>query len=132
MTTKLPQQCSNTKAKKAGSNSLLQRNPSPILAATIILVLVFVLGSGAFYAYNGGWKTDSQKDFQFQHEMMPLMQASKGIMGPLERENQRRKANGQPPLEVPKDHQATAQDNRQAIADLQQKLNSAKGNSPTN
>ncbi len=119
---------------KNGSNngSKLQGNATPAIMIVAIAFLVIVLGAGAFYAYNGGWKTDGQKDEIYKHEILPLLAAKRGDTEALDAENKLRKEHGQLLLEVPHDRNQIADDNKQKLQDLQQKLNAMKGNSPSN
>ena len=92
-----------------------------------VVFLVMALGGGAFYTFNGGWKTAAQQDEEYKHTLLPIMAAKHGDNGPLEAENRLRKEHGQPPLEMPKDKQQTMTDNRQKLADLQKQLESRQG-----
>src|SRR5579884_2059249 len=78
-----------------------QAEVPPFVIGIVIAVLVLVLGAGAFYAWNGGWKTQAQLQEEGKHNSMPLWAAKHGDMAPLEAENRLRKEHGEPPLEVP-------------------------------
>ena len=79
------------------------REVPPAVIISAIVVLVLALGAGGWYAFNGGWQTDAQKDEKFKHEMMPIMAAKHGDMEPLEEENKLRQRNGQALLAMPDD-----------------------------
>jgi hypothetical protein len=64
----------------------------------VIVLLVIALGAAGWYAFNGGWKTEAQKDEVYYHQMLPLLAAGHGDMEPLEAENKLRKQKGQPLL----------------------------------
>lgn len=120
------------KPKKDSGTPLGQQVGTPILVVISVVAILGLVAAG-FYAYNGGWKTDAQKDEQFKHEIMPIMQAKRGMTEALDRENQIRKQNGQPLLELPKNRHETADAQRQKLMELQQKLSgrlnsSASGN----
>jgi multidrug resistance efflux pump len=97
-----------------------------IVAALVVLVVG--LGAAAFYVINGGWQTAAQKDYQFQHEVGPIVAAQHGRTSALEHENQLRRERGQPLLEMPKDRHTSAQEQRQKLEELQQKLSGQRGN----
>ena len=84
-------------------------------------------GPGGYYAYNGGWKTASQQEEAYKHEMLPIIAAKHGDKEPLEAENRLRQEHGQPPLEMPKDKQQILSDNRSKLADLQKQLEARQG-----
>jgi hypothetical protein len=104
-----------------------KREAPPVLLIAAVVVLVMALGAGVFYTFNGGWKTAGQQDEEYKHNLLPIMAAKHGDTGPLEAENRLRKEHGQPPLEMPKDRQQTATDNRQKLADLQKQLEARQG-----
>ncbi len=116
---------------KSGSVKL-KVEVTPAIMIVAIAFLVIILGAGAFYAYNGGWKTDGQKDDIYKHEILPLLAAKRGDNTALDNENKLRKEHGQPLLELPNDRGQTAANNKQRLEELQLKLNAAKGNSTTN
>jgi flagellar basal body-associated protein FliL len=105
----------------------LQREAPPVLIIVAVVLLVVALGAGAFYVYNGGWKTAAQQDEEYKHHYLPLMAAKHGDMGPLEAENKLRKEQGQPLLELPKEHRQSAADVRQKLQALQQQLQGRVG-----
>ena len=108
-------------AKSKTGNSL-QREAPPALMIIAIVVLVLILGIGGFYAYNGGWKTASQQDEAYKHEMLPVMAAKHGDTEALEAENKLRKQNGQAPLVVEKEKRSMTESDHQKLQDLQRKL----------
>ena len=114
---------------KATQENKLQRETPPVLMILGVIVLVFDLGAGVFYIYNGGWKTAAQQDEAYKHEMLPILAAKHGEMAPLEAENKLRKEQGQSPLELPKDRQKMATDNHQKLEELQKQLGARQGNS---
>ena len=118
-------------ANKSGG-SKLKGEATPAIMIVAIALLVIVLSAGAFYAYNGGWKTDGQKNDIYKHEILPLLAAKRGDTEALDQENKYRKEHGQPLLEIPKDRAQSAANNKQKLEELQLKLNAIKGNSPTN
>lgn len=87
-----------------------------------IVVIVLVLAIGGYYAYNGGWKTDAQKDDDYKHTLLPIMEAKRGNMGPLEAENQLRKSKGQPPLEIPKDTKENKGNDPEKLSKLREQM----------
>jgi hypothetical protein len=93
-----------------------------------LVALIAGLGAAAFYVINGGWQTAAQKDYQFQHDIGPIVAAQHGRTSALERENQLRRERGQPLLEMPKDRHTSMQEQRQKFEELQQKLNGQRGN----
>lgn len=113
---------------KSKQGSKLQQEAPPILMIIGVVVLVIALGLGGFYAFNGGWKTASQQDEQYKHEMLPILAAKHGNMDPLNAENKLRAQHGQAPLEMPKDKQQMATDNRQKLQELQKQLSNHQGN----
>jgi len=93
------------KIKQAGSKEA----PLPLIIIGVV-ILVLVLGAGGFYAYNGGWKTSGQQDYDYQHTQLPLIAAKHGDMEAFDAENKLRKEKGQPLLELPKDPKAGVTD----------------------
>ena len=112
---------SNTKVKELG-----QREAPPIMIIIGVVLLALLLGAGGYYAYNGGWKTSGQQDFEYTHTILPVLAARKGDMAPLEAENKLRKEHGQPALEVPKDVKGSTTKDPEALRKLQEQLQ-AKG-----
>ena len=113
---------------KKGSAQRLRGDAPPVLVIIAVVLLVIGLGVGAFYAYNGGWKTAGQKADEYTHYYGPIIAAKHGDMGPLEAENKLRKEHGEPPLEVPKDKQQSSADAQQKLAELQKILAAKQGN----
>jgi len=105
----------------------LQREAPPVLIVVAVVLLVLALGAGAFYAYNGGWKTAAQQDEDYKHNLLPLMAAKHGDMEPLEAENKLRKERGQPLLQMPKDKQQRMMNAREKLANLQKQLLERQG-----
>jgi hypothetical protein len=105
----------------------MRRNAPPILMIIAVVLLVIGLGAGAFYVYNGGWKTAAQQNEEYKHNYLPAMAAKHGNMAAFEAENKLRKERGEPPLEMPKDKGQTAGDNQQKLADLQRQLAAKQG-----
>jgi hypothetical protein len=98
------------------------REIPPALIVTAIVMLVLVLGTGGWYAFNGGWLSDGQKDEKFKHEMMPIMAAKHGDTELLDAENKLRKKNGQAPLAMPDDKKSKSPNDPAALAELQRKM----------
>ena len=117
-----------TKNNKKGNALGLQAEAPVVLMIAAVVLLVIGLGTGAFYAYNGGWKTAGQKADEYTHYYGPIMAAKHGDMGPFEAENKLRKEHGQPLLEMPKDKGQVAADTRQKVADLRKILAEKQGN----
>jgi uncharacterized protein HemX len=113
--------------KKRTPDRGLQREAPPVLLIIGLVVLVLVLGVGAFYAYNGGWKTASQQDESYKHEMLPIMAAKHGDMEPLQAENKLRQQQGQSPLELPKERRQMTADDHQKLLNLQKQLQARQG-----
>jgi hypothetical protein len=103
-----------------------RREASPVVMIIGVVILILALGAGGFYAFNGGWKTSSQQDYQYQHELMPIMAAKHGNTEALDAENQVRKQRGDVPLKMPKDNKSSAVDNAGSLQKLQDQLR-AKG-----
>jgi hypothetical protein len=99
-----------------------KREIPPAVIITAIVILVPVMGAGGWYAYNGGWQTDAQKDYTARHEMAPLMAAKHGDMEPLQAENALRARQGQPPLILPKEKKSISPNNPAKLADLQRQM----------
>ena len=102
-----------------------QREAPPILIIVGVVVLVLALGAGGFFAFNGGWKTKSQQEYQYEHDLLPVMAAKHGDKSAFEAENKLRKEHGDPPLEMPKDTKSGTND-KDAFKKLQDQLR-AKG-----
>ena len=115
----------SVKGKTSGES---KREVPPFVVIAGIVVLVLAVGAGGYYAFNGGWKTASQQDDVYKHEIMPIMAAKHGDKEAFEAENKLRKEHGQAPLEMPKDRQQTLDKNRQKLADLQKLLGAKQGN----
>jgi hypothetical protein len=116
----------------AKSKSDRERPEIPQAAiVAVIVVLVLALGAGGWFAFNGGWQTDAQKDAQAKHEFIPILAAKHGDMEPLEAENRLRKQQGQAPLPVPKERRATSGNNPEKVADLQRRLGAHQGSQPS-
>jgi len=98
-----------------------------IIAAGIVLLLA--IGAGAFYAFNGGWKTAGQQAEDYKHEFQPIMAAKHGDTTALDAENKARTARGQAPLEMPKDRKELQGDYRQKLQALREKLGGPRGQS---
>ena len=115
-------------ATKGGKRAAPAREvPQPLIIAAVVL-LVICLGAGAFYAYNGGWKTAAQQQEAYNHEMLPIMAAKHGDTEALDAENKLRQSRGQAPLEVPrKKERMQTEDRMQKLAELQKKLGAGQG-----
>lgn len=74
---------------------------SPVLLIAVGVILVLVLGAGAYYVINGGWKTSGQQEYEYKHTTLPIMAAKHGDMEAFNEENKYRKEHGQPPLVMP-------------------------------
>jgi hypothetical protein len=98
------------------------REVPPALIVAVIVLLVLGVGTGGYYAFNGGWKTDAQKDDMARHEVVPILAAKHGDMEPLEAENKLRQQQGQPLLAVPKDKKQTSPNDPSKLADLQRRM----------
>jgi hypothetical protein len=107
---------------KGSSKQAEPREIPPALIVVAIVLIVLAVGTGGYYAYNGGWQSDSQKDAQAKHEFIPIMAAKHGDMEPLQAENRLRQALGQAPLVVPKDKKMTSPNDPAALADLQRRM----------
>ena len=107
-----------------------QREATPVLTIAAVGLLLLLLGAGGFYLYNGGWKTASQQDEEYKHNLLPIMAAKHGDRGPLEAENRLRKERGEAPLELPKDRPQQSGDNHQKLMDLQKQLMAHQGKQP--
>ena len=106
--------------------SLKEREAPPAFMIAGLVVVVLAIGAGAFYAFNGGWKTSGQQDYEYQHNVMPLMAAKHGDKSALDAENKYRKEHGQPPLVMPNDMKAGVTNDPSAFKKLQDELK-AKG-----
>ena len=96
--------------KRSSGDGLLKQNASPVVTIVLIILLMIGLGAGAFYAYNGGWKTRAQKEEEFKHVWGPIMAAKRGMPEALDKENAYRKEHGQELLKMPENrHQSTEQ-----------------------
>lgn len=113
-------------AGKERAGSGLQREAPPVLMTIAAVLLAIVIGAAGFYVYNGGWKTAAQQDQEYKHNLLPIMAAKHGDMGPLEAENRLRKAHGEAPLELPKDKPQIG-GSRQRLLDLQKQLAAHQG-----
>ena len=100
----------------------LGREVPRVLIVVVIVLLVLGLGAGGYFAFNGGWKTDSQKDDMAKHEVVPILAAKHGDMEPLEAENRLRQRQGQSTLAVPKDKKQTSPNDPAKLADLQRRM----------
>ncbi len=105
----------------------MQRTAPRWLIVVVAVLTAGGLGAYAFYLINGGWATQSQMKEKFQHEEFPISAAKRGMMGPLEAENSRRKAQGEPLLQVPQDRHQTAAQARQQIEKLQREIQAKQG-----
>ncbi len=114
-------------SRTSGAKQALKREAPPTMIIAAVVVLVIALGAAAFYVYNGGWETQGKKEWRFQHEIGPILNAKRGMMGTLERENALRKLNGEPLLQVPKDRHENMAEQRQKLLDLQNKLGIGQG-----
>jgi len=83
--------------QKKGGDGLRREAPPGVIAAAIVLVLC-ALGVGIYYVVNNGWQTESQKQYTFQHDFLPLENLHHGDRKMFDDENALRKKNGQPPL----------------------------------
>jgi hypothetical protein len=106
------------------------KDAPPILTIIAVVILVLIVGAGGFFVYNGGWKTAGQQDEDYKHNLLPIMAAKHGDMGPFEEENKLRKSKGQPPLEMPKDKQQNASDANNSLSELQKKLGGGQSSAP--
>lgn len=106
----------------------LHASVPPVVLAIVALVMVGIIGAGVFYLVNGGWQTESQKKWQFEHETAPLIAARRGRPELLEQENARRKAAGEPVLQVRERHEAAA-NMRGKLQELQSRMSG--GQAPT-
>ncbi len=84
-------------------------------------VVVGALGAGGFYLVNGGWQTEGQKKYQFEHETAPLIAAERGRTNLLEQENASRKAAGKPLLR-PEERHERATNIKQGLQEMQSKM----------
>lgn len=110
------------KRAKGAKNVAPQREAPPVLIIAAIVVLIAALGAGAFYVYNGGWKTAAQQEAQYKHEMLPIMAAKHGDTEALQAENRLRQQQGQAPLEMPKERKQLPGNYHEKLADLQRRL----------
>jgi hypothetical protein len=102
------------------------REATPVVMIVGVAILVLALGAGGFYAFNGGWKTQSQQEQAYQHEVMPILAAKHGDKEALDAENKLRKEHGEAPLEMPKDNKGGVPKDPNALQKLQDQLR-AKG-----
>ncbi len=86
------------------------------------VLLFLVLGAAGFYAFNGGWKTAGQQDQDYKHNLLPIMAAKHGDDTALQKENDERKAKGQPLLEKKKVLSETIDKSKQSLPELQRQL----------
>jgi hypothetical protein len=103
-----------------------QREAPPVLIIVGVVVIVLALGIGGFVAFNGGFKTKGQQEYQYQHEFLPIMAAKHGDKDALDAENNLRKEHGEAPLEMPKDNKDGVGHDSDAFKKLQDQLR-AKG-----
>ena len=114
-----------------GTRDRAERREVPLaLIVAAIVLLILGVGAGGYYAFNGGWKTDAQKDDMAKHELLPIMAAKHGDMEPLQAENQLRQRQGQAPLAIPKDKKQTSPNNPAKLADLQRRMGASQDNRP--
>jgi hypothetical protein len=100
-----------------------RQEASPVVMVIGIVILVLVLGAGGFYAFNGGWKTSGQQEYEYQHDTLPIYAAQHGNKEAFDAENKLRKEHGQPPLEMPKDKKSgTSVNDPEALKKLQDQL----------
>ena len=120
---------SNSKTGKkssTGNAGGMRANVSPATLGVAIVLVVLALGAGAFYLINGGWQTDGQKKWQFDHETAPILAAKRGRTDLLEKENSRRKAAGEPLLQAEERHE-TANNVKQQLEGLQSRMKGGQG-----
>jgi len=99
-----------------------RREIPPALIVVVIVLIVLGAGTGGYYAFNGGWQTDSQKDDMAKHEIVPIMAAKHGDTGPLEAENRLRQRSGQAALAMPQDKKMTSPNDPAKLAELQRRM----------
>jgi hypothetical protein len=87
----------STNAGKKDSKGLKGEAP-PALIAVAILIVLCVIGAGAFYIINNGWQTQGQKDDNFYHSYLPLENLHHGDPSMFNQENELRKKQGRPLL----------------------------------
>ncbi len=111
-----------TKVTDKGGSERLRSDIPPVFIGIAVVLLLLVVGAGAFYVYNGGWKTASQQQEDYKHNLLPIMAAKHGDMRPLEAENKLRKERGEPPLELPKERKSSAAENADKLSALRKQL----------
>jgi len=99
-----------------------QREAPLTLMVVGVIVLVLALGAGGFVAFNGGLKTKSQQEYEYQHEIMPIMSAKHGDTTAFDAENKLRKEHGEAPLQMPKETKGAAAKDPEAFKKLQEQL----------
>lgn len=109
-------------ASKDKLQELGKREAPPVVMIIGVVVLVLALGTGAFWAYNGGFKTQGQQDYDYQHNLLPIMAAKHGDTDALKAENELRKSHGDAPLEMPKDKKTTSMGDPDKLKKLQEQL----------
>ena len=114
-------------AAKSKRDTVLKREASPVLIIVGIVIVVLLLSAGGYYAFNGGWKTASQQDEAYKHELLPIMAAKHGDNEALDAENKLRKEHGQAALEMPKGKREMTGDDRQKLENLQKQLLERQG-----
>jgi len=82
----------------------MQRDVSRGVIYAVVAVIVLAVGAGLFYVINGGFKTQSQKVYEWEHYGYPMKLARKGDLSALNSENERRKKAGEPLLVAPPVH----------------------------
>jgi len=98
-----------------------RREVPKIAVIGAFIVLAFVIGGGVFYILNDGWKTSSQKEWDWLHVTLPLKLAASGDKSMLKDENARRKAHGEALLVEPPDTRRRTDADYQASRDVLQK-----------
>ncbi|MDE2126882.1 MAG: hypothetical protein KGJ62_09860 [Armatimonadetes bacterium] len=114
------------KPKSQTPNGLRREAPRGVVIAAAVL-LAGCLFAGGWYAWNGGWKTKAQKEWEYRHVYGPIHQAQKGMMDAFNAENARRKADGEPLLKMPPDRHQSFQDAKAKLAEMRQKYGSKAG-----
>lgn len=80
------------------SGTGLRREAPPVAIVIAVLLLVCGVGAGIFYLLNNGWQTQSQRDYNFYHDYLPLLSLEHGDRKAFDDENALRKKEGRPPL----------------------------------